>query len=460
VTDDIETSDSTKAADSDAQAQSEQPTPAQHDAERRAFFFQFGKQAVTTVGQVAGMANVVSRTSSTAAASLLGLDEAKPAPAARSGAVVRSARGGGSAVISPSTAPAAADDAYRSAYRLVDDELILLDQRRVPESIEEVTAKRGSDVAYYMRIGVLRGGPVMAQAAAYGLALTARERVDQPQSAREVELRRTRRALAAARPSSRLPAWAMERMEEIEQAAGEGDDGEAVAAALRAEADAIAMNFQVDHAALASHLADALPRPEGRPLTVLLHGEGGALAGGMVGTNLTALRQLAESGRELKIFLTEGRPFMDGARLASWELRQADLPHKVIPDAAAAWLMTREPIDAVLLDAEWGAANGDISAVIGSRAIAQLTRAVPLTGDAQRPLVIVSGVAAVIDPATADAAEIPAELRPARDLAMYLSDVPIRADDAVVPATDVIPADAIDLFVSEGGATGPVAAGS
>ena len=96
----------------------------------------------------------------------------------------------------------------------------------------------------------------------------------------------------------------------------------------------------------------------------------------------------------------------------------------------------------------------------GSRAIAQLTRAVPLTGDAQRPLVIVSGVAAVIDPATADGAEIPAELRPARDLAMYLSDVPIRADDALVPATDVIPAGAIDLFVSEGGATGPVAAGS
>src|SRR5262245_15424119 len=48
-------------------------TAADHDPARRAFFRQFGRQAVTTVGQVAGMADVVGRTTGGATAGLLGL---------------------------------------------------------------------------------------------------------------------------------------------------------------------------------------------------------------------------------------------------------------------------------------------------------------------------------------------------------------------------------------------------
>ena len=44
----------------------------EHDVARRAFFKDFGRQAITTVGQVAGMANIVSRPGTSAAASLLG----------------------------------------------------------------------------------------------------------------------------------------------------------------------------------------------------------------------------------------------------------------------------------------------------------------------------------------------------------------------------------------------------
>ncbi len=53
-----------------------------HDPARRAFFFQFGKQAVSAVGQVAGMANVVGRTSSAMANELLGLEEPTAQPTA------------------------------------------------------------------------------------------------------------------------------------------------------------------------------------------------------------------------------------------------------------------------------------------------------------------------------------------------------------------------------------------
>lgn len=404
------------------------------------------------------MANVVNRTSSNAAARLLGLEDdtarAPRAPLLVSGGAPRRRSPGTPAAV------ASAEDEFRSPYRLEGDELVLLDQRSLPGSLDEVVAKRGSDVAYYLRIGVLRGGPVMAQAAAYGLALTAQERADRPAEARAAELRRTRMALARARPSSRLPAWAMERMEATASAPDLAVDGPGLARALRDEADAIAADFQDQHAAIVSHLVEFLPEPEDRPLGILLHGDTGTLFGGMVGSGLTAVRRLVDDGRDLAIFVTEARPWLDGSRLASRELRQANIPHRIISDSAAAWLFANEAIDAVLIGAEWIARDGDVAGVVGSRSLAQLAHASRATDGPAPARVVVCGVSATASAPTPSGADIPTELRPARDLVAHLADVSIRAADALVPATDVVPASSIDALVTEGGVIGPLTAAS
>jgi methylthioribose-1-phosphate isomerase len=423
----------------DAPASPPQRSSRDVDPARRAFFLEFGKQAVSAVGQVAGMADMASRSATAVAGELLGLDEdaaARPA-FTRSGATT-------DPVVS---AAPAGDDAFASAFRLTDEGLVLLDQRAIPERLDEVVARRGSDVAYYLRLGVARGGPLMAQAAAYGLALTAAERADAPAEGRDLELRRTERALVEARPSSRLVGWAVERMRGVADAAAPSTGGAELARLLRAEADAIAAHVSASQAAIAGGLASALSDAPDRALAVLLHGSQGALAGGLVGAGIGALARLRDEGRELHVFVTEGRPFMDGARLASWELRQADLEHRLIPDAAVAWLLAREELDAVLVSAEWVAANGDVGALLGSQTIAGLIAAMPT--DRARPRLLVGGLAAARDPRTADGSAIPVELRPARDLAAYLADVPIRAGDALVPAADVIPAAAVDALITE-----------
>jgi methylthioribose-1-phosphate isomerase len=223
--------------------------------------------------------------------------------------------------------------------------------------------------------------------------------------------------------------------------------GDAVAAALRAEADAIATEATATEAVLASRLESVLPRPEGRPLTLLLHGGQGPLIAGQLGATLAALGRWREAGRELAVYLTEGRPFMDGARLAAWELRQAGIEHRIVPDLAAAWLFEQEAVDAVVVRGEWVAANGDCGTPLGGRALAQLARAAG--GRGQRPSVLVLAPAAAMDAETADGSAIPTELRPARELGAFLADTPIRPADALVPAADVIPAELIDALVSE-----------
>lgn len=411
---------------------------AAHDPTRRAFFFHFGKQAASAVGQLAGMADVVGRTSSALAGELLGLDppesEQQRSPFVRSGATT-------DPVVS--AAQPAAENAYRSAYRLADDGIVLLDQRHLPEALEEVVARRGSDVAYYLRLGVARGGPLMAQVAAYGLWLTAAERAGRPAEHRRVEFERTARALIDARPSSRALAAAVARMQAVATGLGDEADGLEVAGALRAEADTIAGEATASEAALAVRLGSDLVAAHDSPLTLLVHGGQGSLVAGQLGAGVAALTRIRDGGRDVRIFVAEGRPFMDGARLASWELRQAGLAHRIVPDSAAAWLFAREHIDAVLMRAEWVAANGDVGALLGARALAQLAAVAD-----ERPRVVVIAPAAATDAGTADGAAIPSELRPARELAAYLSETPIRASDALVPASDVVPAALIDVLVT------------
>lgn len=458
------------------------PLALDHDPGRRAFFRQFSRQAVTAAGQVAGMATVVNRVTGTAVANLLGLAAPPPRSGATAEPVMRRTDPSGTVVTRASALPGspsagaaaepsatgagpddealAGDHRFRSPYRMVGQELLLLDQRAIPEALTEVVAKRGSDVAYYFRLGLVRGGALLAQVAAIGLSLTAQERAEQPADARDSELRRTAEALVQARPSMRLVGWAIARMERRRAMLGSEADGATVAAALRTEAGAIAAELQAHHAAIARTLAEVLARlatdAPGRPLGVLVHGDPGVLSSGLVGVVPTALRRLRDDGQALRIFVTETRPFMDGARLASWELRQSGLDHKVVPDAAVAWLLQQEPIDVLIVSAEWVAANGDCAAVCGSRGVVLQAVAMPGWSGVSQPAVVVCTLAAAVDTTTPDGDAIPVELRPARESVAYLAGVPLRASDVLAPACDIIPAAAISALLTERSVVAPV----
>ena len=432
-----------------------------HDAARRAFFRELGRSALTTVGQVAGLADVVGKGTTAAAAGLLGIDlREPPKPAARPLTPVASRS-------TPAASRVASDDQYRSPYRATEDAVILLDQRAIPGALEELTCRRGTDVAYYLRTGACRGGPLMAQVAAYGLALTARERRAQPAETRRQDLRRSRDALIAARPTSRALAWAVGRMAAAEEAVGPEPDGDALAGALRAEADAIALRMQADLDGLADQLADVLTEAHEsvasesapfRPLGVLLHGDPGALWGGLVGPGTAALDRFVQSGRRVRVVLTEGRPFMDGARLAAWELRQARISYQLIPDAAVAWLFDRQSVDLVVIAAEAVAANGDTAALIGSRAIADLAAAARVRDDAAQPRIVVIATGTTIAPAVPDGRAFPDERRPVREVSSFLGAVSLTGADTLNPAVDTIPAERIATLLTELGPIDPMTA--
>ena len=82
--------------------------------------------------------------------------------------------------------------------------------------------------------------------------------------------------------------------------------------------------------------------------SVLSHCNAGALATGGYGTALGIIRAARESGKEVKVYLDETRPVLQGARLSAWELAEEDFDVTVICDSMAAALMKDRGVDAVI----------------------------------------------------------------------------------------------------------------
>jgi methylthioribose-1-phosphate isomerase len=345
---------------------------------RRSFFRQLGANAVRAAGNAAGTAEVVRRGSVAAAGGLLGFGlETVDPPVAEYGTAVRH-------WVSPQPDPE--DDPrrqarvtleYRSPYRLQGESLLILDQRRLPYELVDLECNDGHAVARAIADGAIRGAPVLAQVAAYGLFLTSLTMRGQPQAERDTAYQAAAQALLAARPAARPKTYAVERMQArlstFRRRPIPGDQAEVMRTepgALRAEADAIAVAAQLDHAKLARRAAAWIAPPDGRPTGLLVHGNAGALAGGMLGTALAVVQRLVVDGRRVHVWATESRPSQEGARLTTMELEQLDAPFALIADAAAGAVLASGRVDAVLFGADHVARNGDTANTIGSFPIA------------------------------------------------------------------------------------------
>jgi hypothetical protein len=160
---------------------------------------------------------------------------------------------------------------------------LFVDQRTLPSSLTEYAASSAAEVTYAIRNGTLLGGPAAGQAAALGMALTAARVHATKPYARRATFRGAANAMRNAAPASGSVEAAMNRVMAAYASVGElSEDGDAIAAAMQSEADAIVAEAVADHGRLVEAgvaLLAGLPRGEDAgPLRVLVHGPGGTLA--------------------------------------------------------------------------------------------------------------------------------------------------------------------------------------
>jgi methylthioribose-1-phosphate isomerase len=226
---------------------------------------------------------------------------------------------------------------------------------------------------------------------------------------------------------------------------GRAASAEAVADALLAEADAIAAESMLEHAELARHGAELLPDRGGEPVRILTHCNTGPLAAGQVGTALGVVQRLHADRRPVHVWVTESRPWLQGARLTAWELDRAGVPHTLVADPAAASVLARGKVDAVLVGADRVAANGDTANKVGTYPLAVLA-------DRHGVPFLVCAPTSSIDLATPDGSAIAIEERPSVEVTMLrgvrIAPAGTRAHN---PAFDVTPAGLIGAIVTEEG---------
>jgi len=323
-----------------------------------------------------------------------------------------------------------------------DDDIVMVDQRKLPADEIYVTCRSVNDVAKAIRNMVIRGAPAIGVCAAMGLALGAARSKATGTKQFTTDFQKNCDLLADTRPTAVNLFWAIERMKQAFSAgalAGESVDD--LKARLRTEADRIHDDDVASCRAIGVNGATLVPAEA----NILTHCNAGALATAGYGTALGVIRGAVEAGRKVHVLADETRPFLQGARLTAWELVKDGIDTTVITDNMAGAIMKAGGIDLVVVGADRLAANGDTANKIGTYSVAVLAKehGIPF---------YVAAPWSTIDLATMDGDAIPIEERTAREVTHFGS-TQLAPEGAKVrnPSFDVTPHKYITAIITERG---------
>ncbi len=329
-----------------------------------------------------------------------------------------------------------------------DGEVVLIDQTVLPDRL---VWRRCADIPALCRAIVelaVRGAPAIGVAAAHGLALSWRLAAARGGDTRGMLecLENDRRLLAATRPTAVNLFWALDRVGALaRRLVTEGGSPQQIGTALLAEARQVLDEDVAMCRALGRAGAELLPDFA----TVLTHCNAGGLATGGYGTALGVIYGAREAGKTVRVYADETRPLLQGARLTAWELADQGIDVTVICDSAAATVLRRGRIDAVITGADRIAANGDAANKIGTYPLAVLA-------DRHDVPFYIAAPASTFDPDTATGVDIIIEERDPVEVHRW-GEVRVtpEASAAWNPAFDVTPAELITAFITEHGVLRP-----
>ena len=328
-----------------------------------------------------------------------------------------------------------------------DGSLILLDQTRLPAEETTVVVNRYEDAVSAIREMRVRGAPAIGVTAAYAVYMAARDITPRDRGEFLSSLEQACSHIRAARPTAVNLGWAVDKMMSVAESV---DLPEGVPARLLAEAQEIHREDEEINRRMGEFGVELMP--DGG--SVLTHCNTGALATSAFGTALGVIRAGWEVGKRFEVFNTETRPWLQGARLTSWEFQKLGIPATLLADSAAGILMRQGRIGCVITGADRIAANGDTANKIGTYMLAVLAHenGIPF---------YIAAPTSTIDLALPNGDGIEVEQRAPEEVTRFggMATAP-EGVAAVNPAFDVTPHRYINAIVTECGIASPPFTGS
>ena len=316
--------------------------------------------------------------------------------------------------------------------------LRLLDQTRLPHEEVYLELADYREVARAIEDMKVRGAPAIGVASAYGVALGALKIEASSKDEFIAALKGIIQTIEATRPTARNLFMSTSRLHKAAEAA----------ASLSKIKEAIvseAVRIHAEEATATTRLSQFGAELIKDGASVLTHCNTGSLATTGYGTALGVIKYAWEQGKKIKVFATETRPRLQGARLTAWELKQANIPFTLITDASSGHLMSRGAISCVIVGADRIAANGDTANKIGTYTLAVLAmeHGIPF---------YVAAPTTTIDMSLASGASIPIEERSPEEIT-HIQGVAIAPEGTKVanPAFDVTPHHYITAIITEKG---------
>jgi methylthioribose-1-phosphate isomerase len=288
----------------------------------------------------------------------------------------------------------------------------------------------------------IRGAGAIGAAAGYAMAQAYLEA-----SADDLKqyIEEARNDIEATRPTARNLFYAVERVYEAGKVGAENAKIEAQKVALQ----------DIDNSRSIGRYGNQLIK---KGMRILTHCNAGWLAFVDFGTALAPIYTAHKEGKEVFVYVDETRPRGQGARLTAWELLNEHVPHVIIPDNAAAFIMAQGKVDMVIVGADRIARNGDVANKIGTlgRAILAYAYDIPF---------YVAAPASTFDANCRSGKEIVIEER-SPDEVLYQDGVDANGNRLKVlvcapgstaynPAFDITPAKYVTGFITEMGMIAP-----
>ncbi len=242
-----------------------------------------------------------------------------------------------------------------------NNQLILLDQRQLPTKEEFIVCQTIEDGYNAIKNMVVRGAPCIGFTGIFSMALWVYKNPEYT----EIELKEAGDFLKSARPTAVNLAYEVDRI--IADLLAEDFE--------KAKAYDFLCEFgkkqfdqsEADHRNMAmiaeKELDDTLGKKEYRILT---HCNTGFLACGSIGTALGVVQHLGEKNRIEMTWVDETRPYLQGSRLTAFELTKLEIPHKIVVEGAASYLMKNGLVDAIFVGADRIVKNGDTANKVGT----------------------------------------------------------------------------------------------
>jgi len=328
-------------------------------------------------------------------------------------------------------------------WDVVEKKLYVLNQLRLPTTIEYLEKNTIEGVFYAIKHMELRGAPLIGIAAAYGIVLGLKNLKSNENLFDNVK--ENAKFLAKARPTAFNLFWALNRMQKcaIEIKERPSLSLKEKVRIMEEEAIKIHREDERNNFRIGENFLNNLLVHDGD--TILTHCNAGVLATSKYGTATSPMYLSKEKGWNIRVYVDETRPYLQGARLTAFELNEAGINVTLICDNMAGVVLSKGKVNEIIVGADRIAANGDVANKIGTMSLAVLAKHfdVPF---------YVAAPSTTIELACDCGNSIPIEERDANEVTNWFGTrIAPQGINVYNPAFDVTPHELITAIVTEKG---------